>query len=66
MDRAELIRRAEAIAATDPWPGITRSQMMALFQEANWMRTPPDPEIGDDMVSVFNELHAKGITVLKD
>jgi hypothetical protein len=36
LDRAELIRRAEAIAATDPWPGyIARSQMMALFQEAN-------------------------------
>ena len=71
MDRAELIRRAEAVAAADPWPGfITRSQMMALFREANWIKTPPaeppDPSIGDEMVSVFNELGARGITFLKE
>jgi len=71
MDRAEVIRRAEAIAAEDPWPGfITRSQMMALFREANWIKTPPveppDPVVGADIEFVFDELHARGITFLKE
>jgi hypothetical protein len=71
MDRTELIRRAEAVAAADPWPGfITRDQMMALLREANWIKTPPveppDPRVGADIESVFGELHARGITFLKE
>jgi len=61
-NRAELIQRAEAMALAHHPPGfITKSQLRALFSEANFLAD--DPDAG---VSFVTELHEKGIVVMKD
>lgn len=61
-NRVELIRRAERMALANQPPGfITRKQLRALFSEAKFLTS--DPDAG---VSFVNELHERGILVLKD